>query len=184
MRGIMPRGRGLGLTLRNEAQRLALTKAIRACQADKLTWDEMATELKQTANGLRQFARCASFRRCAAELDRQVDIPVAVEDVETVVQDAKAKFARLAPSAVEFYQDCFQRHPEGEWAQKGKWIDKELAERAAAQVAKGIGLTEPEQAVRPIIQINLAHMQFQMNQVAEEDARAARAIDVTPSPDR
>lgn len=164
----------------HDQERLELARKARPLIAKRLPISEIANKLEIKRTTMDQIIKSSSFRICVDYLAEQEQLD-GVTNVEELVRKARAEFVQLAPDTLDYYRDCFRRNPVEEQEVLGLWRDVERAERAAAQVAKGLGLTEPEHAARPIIHINLAHMQFQMYQVAEEDARAARAIDVTPS---
>ena len=170
-------------TLARHRQIVRLAKQVHLLKGRDLTFEQIAKEVSLPTKELKQIMRSAAFKRLQDQWESRPENQSFSEaaDVPTVVKEAKAE---LALDTIEYYRDCYQRNPEELWEKKGKWLDPELAQWAAERMGKGIGLLEPEQLARPIIHINLAHMQFQMNQVAEEDARAAKAIDVTPSDQR
>lgn len=98
--------------------------------------------------------------------------------VDRIVRQAKSDFAQFAPDAIAFIRGCFARTTDG------KWLDKADAQWATQLVAKGLGLTEPETAVRPIIHIQTAAIRIETEQVREDDEEARRALkarDVTPA---
>jgi hypothetical protein len=105
------------------------------------------------------------------------------KEVDKVVQKAKKEFAAFAPDAIDFYRECFRRNSMEDQTEKGIFKDDEKAMWATEKVSKGLGLTEPEHAIRPQVVIQLGFIKAEVAQVQSDDsdaARAAKAIDVTP----
>lgn len=179
LRGRLERGQ---LT-EHDHEWLERTRAVRPLILKAKPVSEIANAVGMKRNAMDQFLKSGSFRVCADYLAEQ-ELKGDITNIEEVVRKSRMEFAQLAPDTLDYYRDCFRRNPIEEQEVLGLWRDVDRAERAATQVAKGLGLTEPEHAARPVIHINLGHIQFQMRQVGEEDARAARVIDVTPSDQR
>jgi hypothetical protein len=162
-----------------DKEQLAFTRVVRTHMQKRRTIKEIADITEKSPYYIRRFISSAAFRVCCdylTELETMGD----AQDSDVLVRKAREEFLAMAPDALEYYRDCFARHPEEAWPKLGKWKSDEKAQWASQQVAKGLGLSEPEHATRPIIQINLQHMQFEMNQVDAEDALDQQAIDVTP----
>lgn len=95
---------------------------------------------------------------------------------DRIVRDAKSEFAQFAPDAIRYIRECFARTSD-----HTAWKDDAKAQWATQLVAKGLGLTEPETAVRPQINIAGHYIHIETQQVKEDDEEARNAIiDVTP----
>jgi len=162
------------------AERRQLTLRVYEARKRHLTIPEISQEIGWSVKSVRAIIRGSDFRRLCTEKElAEADAPEPLNVVE-VVKNAKAD---LALDTIEYYQDCYARNPEELWEKKGKWVDPDLAQWAAERMGKGIGLLEPEQTARPTITIHLGAIGHVLSQVTNEDARATRAIDVTPSND-
>lgn len=97
---------------------------------------------------------------------------------EQFVKTAKQQFAQFGTDAIDFYRVCFRRDGMNEFENQA------LAQWATEKVSKGLGLTEPDHIVRPVVNIAHAVIVAESRQVDEEDALArasVRVIDVTPT---
>ena len=159
-----------------DKERLELARRLRELHRDGKTLEECAHVLGQHPKMLAQFARRGVYKLFCDYLER-LEHGDDEKAVERVVRKARTEFAGFSPDAIQYIRGCFRRDEQGEWSDDGK------AMWATQLVAKGVGLTEPQSVVRPIININIAALKAEMSQVASDDAEAdaaARAITVTP----
>lgn len=165
-------------TLTEEDQeQIAFVRRLLALKREGATLLEMARETGQTEPKIRQFMKRGVF---ALYRDYILQLEVGSNDkqVERIVRDAKNRFAQFAPDAMDFYQHAFAREPEGS---DKPFKDMGLAQWATEKVSKGLGLDQPEQTVRPNINIELKLIHHENAQVDDDDARAKAAIDITPN---
>ena len=173
-----------GALTADDKRKLELTKGLRAGRAQGLSLAACSRQLGVTESQIHQFVRRGVYTLLCQYLDA-LEVGADKGKTEVIVQKAKNDFAGFAPDAIDFYRTAFLRNPEEAREEKGEWRDSALAQWATEKVSKGLGLTEPEQAVRPIVHIEHAYIRIETSQVSEDDAeaaRAARAIDVTPEP--
>lgn len=155
---------------------LELSKKLYHLRKEGATYAECGRAVGQTDKQVRQFmargqyARFIDYMRACERGDDE-------KQVEKVVREAKHEFAKFAPDAIEYYRSCYLKDDDGNWLDDGK------AQWATEKVSKGLGLTEPEHAVRPVVQIGQAFIVNEMKMVDADDALArGKVIDVTPEP--
>lgn len=156
-----------------DRERFDLARKLRELRREGLSMRAIAERLGKGESGLTQFMRrgvFAVFNGYLQGLEKGED-EVACDEV---VRKARVDFRALAPDAIEYYRSCYARDAEGAWKDDAK------AMWATERVGRGLGLTEPDIAARPVIQINIAHIRAEAAEVAEDDALARDAIDVTP----
>ena len=167
-------------TLTQEDQeQLAYVRRLVTLKRSGATLLEMARETGSTEPKIRQFMKRGVF---ALYRDYLLQLEVGSNDkqVERIVRDAKTRFAQFAPDAMDFYAHAFERNAESEVEEKGPFKNMGLAQWATEKVSKGLGLDQPEQTVRPHINIELKLIHHENAQVDDDDARARAAIDITP----
>lgn len=158
-----------------DKERLELTRRLRELRAEGRSFEECGELLAVNPKTLAKFARGGVFKLLSDHLEG-LESGEDAEASERLVRQAKQDFAGLAPSAIAFLRSCFKRTEDGK-----DFADRGDAQWATQLVAKGIGLTEPQNAVRPVIQINLGVIQAELQEVGRDDASAASAvIEVTP----
>jgi len=165
-----------------DKERFELTRRLRELRRDGKTIEECAGLLGMRREMIGQFMRRGVFEAFSQHLE-SLERGTDEKAVEHVVRMARKDFAGFAPDAITYYRSCFMRNAEEERAEKGEFKDDAKAMWATDKVSKGLGLTEPETAVRPIVHINVGYIRNEMLRVAEDDAEAeaaARAITVTP----
>lgn len=161
---------------------LALARQVRKLRKEGATILEAARLTGTTERKLQQWMQRSTFQaldRYLANLEG--DTPEEAK-IEEVVRTAKSQFAQFAPDAIDYYKECFARNPVEEQIEKGTFKDDAKAMWATDKVSKGLGLTEPEHAVRPVINIQHAYIRHETNLVQSDDAEAvaaSKAIDVT-----
>lgn len=168
----------------SDKEKLELTRQIRALRKKGLTLRQCSVAAGVGQRKVEQFANRGIYKLFCEYLDR-LERGTDEEVVEKVVRKAKHEFAGFAPDTIDYYRTCFLRNPLTDREEKGEFRDDAKAMWAADKVSKGLGLTEPEHAIRPIINISIAHIKFEQEMVNADDAEAAaaaRAIDVTPTP--
>jgi hypothetical protein len=163
-----------------DKKRLELTKRLRELVRQGKTLKECGAMLGLHPKMLGHFMRRGVFKLLCDYFER-VERGEDAQAVERMMRWARAEFVGLAPYAIEYFESCFERNPPEEWAERGRWKDDAKARWAAQLVAKALRLLEPEHAAPPVIQISLAHIEREMAMVAEEDALAARVLEVTSS---
>lgn len=162
----------------DDRAQLELSKKLYYLRKEGNTYAECARAVGSTERQVQQFMGRGAYARFIDYM-RAVDAGDDEKLVEKVVRDAKQEFAKFAPDAIEYYRTCFARDNDGNFADDGK------AQWATEKVSKGLGLTEPEHAVRPVIQIGQAFIVGEMKMVDADDALAkatAKVIDVKPEP--
>jgi len=191
------RKRGITTQLKGLARRLttnqltiedkgALTQVrqIKALKREGATLIQIARETGMTEPAVRQYLKRGVYRLYADHLD-QLEQGDDEKQIEKTVRTAKQKFASFAPDAIDYYRECFLRNPVDHQSLDGVFKDSARAMWATEKVSKGLGLTEPEHIVRPVVHIDLRLIHAEMAMVATDDAtaaEAARTIDVTPTP--
>lgn len=155
---------------------LELSKKLYYLRKEGNTYAECARAVGRSERQVQLFMARGAYARFIDYM-RAVDAGDDAKLVEKVVREAKQEFAKFAPDAIEYYRTCFARDDDGNFADDGK------AQWATEKVSKGLGLTEPEQAVRPVIQIGQAFIVHEMKMVDADDKLAkGDVIDVTPEP--
>lgn len=161
---------------------VARVRQVMALRADGATVLECARKTGQTERRLQQFMKRSTYKLYVdylLRLERADD----ERQVQDVVRGAKQAFAQFAPDAIDFYKECFLRNPIEDQEDKGIFKDPARAEWATERVSKGLGLTEPDVATRPTINIASPIIVGELTIIARDDARAAQdVIDVTPTP--
>jgi len=172
-------------TLRpRDKERMAFTQRIRTLRKQGRTLAQCAQEMGVGESKVVQFTRRGMYKIFCEYLATAEQAAQEITGSD-VVRQARQEFATLAPDAMAYFRSCYQRHPPEDQPALGLFKDDAKAMWATDKVAKGLGLTEPEHAVRPVIHINVGSIRVEMAQVAADDAEAARAakvIDVTPTP--
>lgn len=162
-----------------DKKQLAFVRRLVGLKREGATLLEMARETGETEPKIRQF-----MQRGVYKLYRDYVLQLEVGDndkqVATIVKDAKHRFAQFAPDAMDFYAYAFERNKEDDVREKGPFKQADLAQWATEKVSKGLGLDQPEHAIRPVIHIDLKLIHAENSMVDSDDARAAAAIDVTP----
>jgi len=166
-----------------EKERYELARQIRTLQGQGKTLHQVARTIGVSSALVEQFVRRGVYKTYCAHLDK---LAVGEDQlaIDKVVHNAKQEFASFAPDALAYYRTCFIRNPIEDRADKGEFKDDDKAMWATEKVSKGLGLTEPEHAVRPIINISVGHIHAEMKRVAADDAEAeaaSRTIDITPT---
>jgi len=172
-------------------ERLEFTRRYLALKRGGKNITEIARILEKDPGTIHRILRSAAFRWCCEHLEKEeklkaeghpkINLPAPQREkrsVEELVSEARVEFASFIPDTLDFYRDCFRRNPPEEQELLGVWKDVERAEWAATQVSKGLGLTEPEHAMRPTITIHLGAIGHVLSQVMSEDIHA---IDITPT---
>lgn len=164
-----------------DKEQLELTRRVLALRREGATQAEIGAAVGQSVNMIQKFMGRSAYRLFVAHLQR-----VEQNDDDKLTQDtvrkAKAQFAGFANDAIDYYRTCFARNAEEDHEDKGVFRDDAKAMWATEKVSKGLGFTEPETAVRPIVNINIAHIVAEQKMVDQDDARASQAvIDVTPT---
>lgn len=166
-----------------DKEKLELARELRRLRKQGLSFRECSERMGQTEARLEKFARRQSFATFCRYLET-LEKGTNEEATAVVVRKAKQEFAAFAPDTIAYYRTCFERNPPEDQAEKGEFKDDAKAMWASERVSKGLGLTEPDTAVRPVVQINIAHIRMEQAMVAADDAEAAavqKAIDVTPT---
>lgn len=169
-----------------DKQDLALARQVRKLRQEGATILECARLTGSTERRLQQWMKRSTYAALDAYLGNLEGDAPADEQVEEIVRTAKSQFAQFAPDAIDYYKECFARNPVEEQIEKGTFKDDAKAMWATDKVSKGLGLTEPEHAVRPVINIQHAYIRHETNLVQSDDAEAvaaSKAIDVTPERD-
>lgn len=138
---------------------------------------ECARKVGKTERALQQFMKRGVFKLhmdYLLKLERGDD----ERQVGDVVRTAKQAFAQFAPDAIDFYKECFERNPIEDQEEKGIFKDPARAEWATERVSKGLGLTEPDVATRPTINIASAVIVGELRVMGADDARAQEAITI------
>lgn len=158
---------------------LAKVRQVVILRREGATILECARKTGQTERRLQQFMKRGVFKLYQdyiLRLERGED----TKQVQEIVRGARESFAQFAPDAIDFYRECYLRNPVDQQEEKGVFKDPARAEWATERVSKGIGLTEPDVATRPVINIHSAIIVGEMNVVAHDDAKAERdVIEVT-----
>ena len=163
-----------------DKEKLAEVQQILALKKDGATILECARRLGKTERALQQYMQRGVYKLFvdyALKLERGDDD----KQIGEIVRSARQAFAQFAPDAIDFYKECYRRNPVDEQPEKGIFVDPARAEWATERVSKGLGLTEPEVAVRPMIHIKSAIIVGELHAAALDDARARAAIDITPT---
>lgn len=169
------------LTPEDKAE-LERVRQVRALRKSGATILECARKTGQTEARLSKFMKRSMYKLFEDYLIRleRGDDEKAIGDI---VRGAKEAFAQFAPDAIDFYRECFQRNAVEDQEEKGIFKDPARAEWATERVSKGIGLTEPDIATRPTINIGSAIIVGELSVIAQDDrqAREAITIDITPT---
>jgi len=164
-----------------DAAELKTVRQVVALRREGATILECARKVGLTERALGQRLKrgvWALYEDYARKLERGND----EKQVQDVVRGAKQAFAQFAPDAIDFYKECFKRNPIEEQDEKGIFVDPARAEWATERVSKGLGLTEPDVATRPTINIGSAIIVGELSILAQDDAKAEQAIiDITPT---
>jgi len=166
-----------------DKKKMALAKELRTLRKQGLTLAQCSAKLGINEHQAEQFARRGVYKlfcQYFEELERTTDEEKACE----IARETKRQFVAFGPDALAYYRTCFLRNPPDEQEEKGEFKDDAKAMWATERVSKGLGLTEPEQTGRPVININIAHIRAEQEMVNADDAEAAaaaKAIDVTPT---
>ncbi len=159
-----------------DKERLELTRRLKELRGEGRTFEECGELLAMNPKTLAKFVRGGVFKLLSDHLEA-IDSGEDAEASDRVVRTAKQDFAGLAPSAIAFLRHAYRKGDDGK-----EYRDEGLAQWATGLIAKGTGLTEPQTAVRPVIQINLGVIQAELQEVGRDDMRAASAvIEVTPA---
>lgn len=164
------------LTVEDKAE-LAKVRQVMALRKEGATVLECARKTGQTERRLSQFMRRSIYKLFEGyvhELERGDDD----KQVGDVVRGAKHAFVQFAPDAIDFYRECYKRNPIEDQEEKGIFKDAARAEWATERVSKGLGLTEPDVATRPTINIGSAIIVGELSIIAGDDAYARDAIEV------
>ena len=161
-----------------DKEELERVRQVRILRKGGATVLECARKTGQTEARLSQFMRRGIYKLFDAHLAglERGDDDKAVGDV---VRGAKQAFVQFAPDAIDFYRECYKRNPLEDQEEKGIFKDPARAEWATERVGKGLGLTEPDVATRPTIQIGSAIIVGELNVIAADDAQARDAIETT-----
>jgi hypothetical protein len=165
-----------------DKERMATARELRALRKKGLSFRACAEEMGKSETRVKELAQNANYKLFCEYFD-SVEQGTDAQVVDKLVRKAKQEFAAFAPDALSYFRTCYERNPPEEHAEKGEFKDDAKAMWATERVAKGLGLTEPETAVRPVVQINIAHIRMEQAMVAADDAEAdavQKAIDVTP----
>lgn len=165
--------------LRDEDKRLVETVTrIRALHKKGASSLEISRALGRQERDVRRLTAGKSFEVVSEHLER-LESGNDAKLVDRIVRQAKQDFAQFAPDAIRYIRECFTRTPDN-----AAWKDDAKAQWATQLVAKGLGLTEPDTAIRPQINIHGNYIHVETAQVEEDDeeARIAAATDITPLP--
>ena len=169
------------LTPEDKAE-LARVRQVRQLRKEGATILECARKTGQTESRLNQFMRRSIYKLYEAHL---IKLERGEDDkaVGDVARNAKHAFVQFAPDAIDFYRECYKRNPLEDQEEKGIFKDPARAEWATERVSKGLGLTEPDIATRPTINIGSAIIVGELNVIENDDrqAREALTIDITPT---
>lgn len=127
---------------------------------------------------LRRFVKREEFKCLVRYLQERSEV-AAEQQLNQSVKMAKREFMQFAPDAIDYYKTCFKRDADGDF------VDDAKAMWATEKVSKGLGLTEPEQAVRPVVNIAHAVIMAESHMLKLDDQLArenAQVVDVTPLP--
>lgn len=164
--------------LKEEDKALVETvKRIRAYQRKGASELEISRAIGMQARAVNKLIVGPSFAVISAHLE-EIERGDDTKLVDKIVRQAKQDFAQFAPDAIRYIRECYARSEDGK-----TWKDDGKAQWATQLVAKGLGLTEPETAVRPQINIAGHYIHVETTQVKEDDeeARVSAAIDITPA---
>lgn len=182
LKGLARRLTANQLTIEDK-EALKVVRQIKALKREGATLIEVARETGMTEPAVRQYIKRGVYRLYADYLD-QLEQGDDEKQIEKTVKTAKQQFASFAPDAIDYYRECFARNPLDLQAMDGIFKNDARAMWATEKVSKGLGLTEPEHIVRPVVHIDLRLIHAEMAMVASDDAMAAdaaRTIDVTPT---
>lgn len=163
-----------------DKQQLERVQRIRRLREGGATYKEIGTQLGETDRAIEQFMRRGVYK-LYVDYIRRLEAGDDERQTELMVKSAKQQFAQFAPDAIDFYRKCFRRDALGEFENDA------MAQWATEKVSKGLGLTEPDQIVRPVVNIAHAVIIAETKQLDEEDALArvsakAEVIDVKALP--
>jgi hypothetical protein len=159
----------------DDKERLELTRRLRELRTEGKTFEECGELLAQNPKTLAKFVRGGVFRLLCDHIEG-LESGEDVEGCERVLRQARTDLAGLAPSAIAFLRHAYRKGEDGR-----EYRDEGLAQWATGQVMKSTGLTEAQNTVRPVININLGVIQAELQEVGRDDMRAASAvIEVTP----
>lgn len=154
---------------------MATAKRVREMERRGVSSLDIAREIGKDDRHTRRYMQGPVYLAFAAHLDA-IERGDEGKLVDKIVRQAKNDFAQFAPDAIQYIRECFRRTDDGK-----AWKDDGKAQWATQLVAKGLGLTEPETAVRPQINIAGHYIHIETQQVKEDDEEARNAIiDVTP----
>lgn len=158
---------------------LARVRQVIALRREGATIVETARKTGQTERRLQQFMSRSVYKLYESYI-HQLERGDTSKQIADVVRGAREQFAQFAPDAIDFYKECFMRNPVEDQEEKGIFRDPARAEWATERVSKGLGLTEPDVATRPTINIASAIIVGELAVMDRDDSRAKDdAIEVT-----
>lgn len=155
-----------------EREAYARTERIVALEELDQTGPQIAEALGVTHDTLKGWRRTTQHRLMrAAILERRGGtkmVPSPTERAESDRQERlrlRSEWNQLGREALRFYQRAFERDDDDEY------LDKGMAERAAAKVADSLGLTTPEAPTPPRTRVPAGIVQARMSAIAAADRR-------------
>lgn len=170
VRALAKRLNGNELT-QEDRDEIARVRQVLALRREGASILECARATGQTERRLQQYMKRTPYKLYAdyiIRLERADD----ERQVGDVVKSTKQEFVRFGPDAIDFYHECFLRNPVEDQEKKGIFKDPARAEWATERVSRGLGLTEPDIAVRPTINIASPIIVGELTIISRDDARA------------
>lgn len=148
-------------------------KALYALRKQGYTQAQCAAELNLPVSSVGAFLTRGTYRTVVEHIEATTG-EAANADNERQMRELRGRFILLGPKAMTALERSFEEAKPGEYKDDGKMM------WATQMVARGLGLTEPPPPARPAIQINIGTLKAELADIRADDARARRAIDVTP----